>query len=551
MNDNALISSCVDTYDHIREEHRRSLRKQLETGDSSNLGKVIVINGIHADGRKIPIEMTLARIDTQSTTLFTAFLRDITEHKCHEKKLNRHKQQLIHLANAASCINSVLKTPHIMRALVDEAIAIVNADSGAAGILVNGHIQFHEYIQNGQYIAINMAFKPSYGVPGWVMEHKQPYVSNDAEHDVHVIPEIQKQLAFYKLVDIPILSRQGELLGCFEIHDRKDGEPFDANDIEMLQSLAATAAVALENAHMVQEINRLNMIVNQANDVIFHLDIHGNIRNINQAGERIAGLPKHQMIGQPFTSFCPPESVDIAQTMFEKKMHGEHDETRYEMIILNTSGYKHTMEVDTRIVKEHGECVGVYGIARDITERKKNDAKLKQLFSIIDTSPDFIGMATAEGHVLYVNPAGRKLVGLSTDADVHGMMLDAFHSPDELVRMHRDIFPQVLQHHAYQTESIFLSHDGKEIPTMAAFSVQQHEDGTAPTFSIIARDIRQERKEQQHREHTQRLESLGVLAGGIAHDFNNILTSILGNAALAKRKTQANQYHEMPSTSTI
>jgi len=46
-----------------------------------------------------------------------------------------------------------------------------------------------------------------------------------------------------------------------------------------------------------------------------------------------------------------------------------------------------------------------------------------------------------------------------------------------------------------------------------------------------------EEKERMIRqvEHTQRLESLGVLAGGVAHDFNNILAVILGNASLMKR----------------
>ncbi len=60
---------------------------------------------------------------------------------------------------------------------------------------------------------------------------------------------------------------------------------------------------------------------------------------------------------------------------------------------------------------------------------------------------------------------------------------------------------------------------------------------TQKLFLVTVRDITQEKLEREQLEHTQRLESLGVLAGGIAHDFNNLLTAILGNAAIAKART--------------
>jgi len=77
------------------------------------------------------------------------------------------------------------------------------------------------------------------------------------------------------------------------------------------------------------------------------------------------------------------------------------------------------------------------------------------------------------------------------------------------------------------------------MPMSCVIMQESNEDGSVRNYMMTARDLRDEKKSQAKLEHAQRLESLGVLAGGIAHDFNNILTSILGNAALANNKLDA------------
>ncbi len=108
---------------------------------------------------------------------------------------------------------------------------------------------FTEYNDHGHLIPVECRCPAGYGIPGLIIQTRAPYTTDDAAHDPHVIPEIHQILRFRTLANVPIISPAGTLLGCFQIHD-KAGGPFTQNDVDMLTDLAATAAVALENAQI-------------------------------------------------------------------------------------------------------------------------------------------------------------------------------------------------------------------------------------------------------------------------------------------------------------
>ena len=95
-------------------------------------------------------------------------------------------------------------------------------------------------------------------------------------------------------------------------------------------------------------------------------------------------------------------------------------------------------------------------------------------------------------------------------------------------------------------ETTRLRKDGRRIDVSLTISPIYDKEGIVRAASHVARDITERKALEKQRLHSQKLESLGVLAGGIAHDFNNLLTGILGNASLvADSLHPANSNHRI------
>jgi PAS domain S-box-containing protein len=173
----------------------------------------------------------------------------------------------------------------------------------------------------------------------------------------------------------------------------------------------------------------------------------------------------------------------------------------------------------------------------DVTERKKaeealqeSDLRFRQLTENINEV--FWLMDAETRRIIYLSPAVERIWGITAEQNLRrpGLWLDYVH-PGDRDRVRR--LTRGLPNHDFADEFRIVRSDGTiRWLRNRAFPVRNPE-GVVFRFAGIVEDITERKEFETHLQHSQKLESLGILAGGIAHDFNNLLLGILGNADLA------------------
>lgn len=121
---------------------------------------------------------------------------------------------------------------------------------------------------------------------------------------------------------------------------------------------------------------RYRDIFDNANDIIYTHDLNGNFTSLNQTGEQLTGYSKAEVAGMNFAQVVVPEQMDLARRMLARKIQNNELATVYELEINSKSGRRLTLELSTRLMYRDGKPVGVQGIARDVSERKRAEAEL-------------------------------------------------------------------------------------------------------------------------------------------------------------------------------
>lgn len=125
---------------------------------------------------------------------------------------------------------------------------------------------------------------------------------------------------------------------------------------------------------------RYRSVFENATDTIFTLDLNGVIVSLNPAFQKMTGWPRIEWIGKRFVDILSADSQQTAQKMLELARWGELP-PKFELNLLSRAGQTIVGEFTVAPLKQDQAVIGILGIGRDITERKRAEAELQRLYA--------------------------------------------------------------------------------------------------------------------------------------------------------------------------
>jgi signal transduction histidine kinase len=163
-------------------------------------------------------------------------------------------------------LNSTLRLDLLLENIVNSAAEIIETE--AASILLmdsnSGVLRFEAAIDPRGF-ALNSVEVPIEGsIAGWVVTHGEPLMIADAASDPRHYSQVDEASAFNtrNILAVPMRARD-KIIGCLEALNKRGDTSFTLEDISTLSTLAAQAAVAIENARLFEQSDLIAEMVHE------------------------------------------------------------------------------------------------------------------------------------------------------------------------------------------------------------------------------------------------------------------------------------------------
>ena len=379
---------------------------------------------------------------------------------------------------------------------------------------------------------------------------------------------------------------------------RYSGRAVDPSDMSkgVLWILSdVTAQKAAEDALKESEA-RFRLLAENASDVIWTTDPQGRFTYLSPSVEKLRGFAPSEAMHQTLEEILTPASMELVRQALQSVPatavpDGPSSAFTCELEEYRRDGSTVWTEVKASLLRgENGQATGIFGVTRDITERRAQALELERLNHLYDTL-SHIGLSLTQvqtreellqdicrivvdkggfrlAWVGWLDDASRRVVPLAMAGEAVGYLDGILISVDDRPEGRgptslciREDRIQVCQDFLLDPRTLPWCAKAEAFGLRGSAAVPIHVEGkVAGALMIYASEANifqaqevallnevaatvgfgldhlaaaeKQRQLEAQVTRTQKMESLGILAGGVAHDMNNVLGAILGLASV-------------------
>ena len=242
-----------------------------------------------------------------------------------------------------------------------------------------------------------------------------------------------------------------------------------------------------ERKHAEERVSLFSQAMERTSEFIGIGDTNANIKFANQAWLRALGYPERELIGQSFRFILSPNNpaelfAEIDAKTYAGGWSGECLQRRKDgtdLPVLLSTG---------RLKDREGRFAGVFGIARDITERVKAEEQLRLWSRVLDQSAEGIFILDPQEQILLVNTAFEKLTGFSA-AEVLGKTPRILQSGRQDRAFYADMWNSILETGSWQGEMWNRRKSGELYVEWLSISASYDHKGAVTHYIGIFSDI--------------------------------------------------------------
>jgi PAS domain S-box-containing protein len=242
---------------------------------------------------------------------------------------------------------------------------------------------------------------------------------------------------------------------------------------------------------------RYRDLLENAIDIVYTRDLKGNFTSWNNTAERVLGFTRGEALHMNIARVIAPEFQELLRRALASTAEGQPFED-VEVEMITKYGARLPVDIRTRLMYEDGKLVGVQGVARNVTERRRVEQQLRLQAAALEAAAPGIVITDPGGTIQWVNPAFTILSGYAL-AEVVGKTPRLLKSGKHGQEFYRDMWDNILSGRVWRSEIINRRKDGTLYTGDLTITPVRDRAGGITHFVAVEQDITLRRQAEEAR----------------------------------------------------